>query len=221
MTPNESLSPAASARTKRPLLFFFLMVLCVVMGWGGVVSGCNTLQYYHSSTLYDPPMNSSPNVTEYEERVVFLRALQTVFDSARSVRLPLSVANFLLSALLVLAASRLLKGRRDAVSLGYQALLANALLTAVDYLVARHMRRDVIATFAARFPRGSFRGGPSPLTDSQIADLLSNVGWATARAQLVLSLALYGFSALQLARASTQAFLLQGERRPEAPTPED
>jgi hypothetical protein len=72
----------------------------------------------------------------------------TALEHQRRTHLPLTVANLLLSMLLAAAVARVLSRRAGARAIAQQALMANALLVAIGYLLERGFRSELIGQLA-------------------------------------------------------------------------
>lgn len=159
MTENDStdLPQTPQERPKRPILLLGAMLLCIAMGWSGLASGCSNVRYYQNPNMPEPTLRADADPQIQAERQSLQQALRPIFDDARNSRLPLSIANLLLSGLLVIAASRVIAGRQGAWHLAVHSVGANAFLSVVDYLMLANFRNRVAETFADNFPKSFFR----------------------------------------------------------------
>ena len=149
------LSPAAR------VVLRVALVLAWLVGLGGGVMSCQRLALLHgplpahSAAEVDPPAasasvpapaSSEPSVTAAPAapRPAMIVDKQAVaiemLDRFRSTRLPLSVADMLLSGALVISAARTISRRRGARSWLMQFSIANAVLAIVDFVVSRPER---------------------------------------------------------------------------------
>jgi hypothetical protein len=130
------------------------------------------------------------------------------------VTFPLAVAEVILSGLLVVASGLALGGRRGSRSLALQAIVANALLAIVEYLITPGVR--------AAYTEGWIRAVATLSVSPEERDVLTNVGllhWGF-RLRLALYLGALGLGALALTRARAKGFfeaVARATERPEEP----
>lgn len=206
------------SRPRRPLLFVVALSFAVIVGWGGVANGCNTVQFYRATTLAEPPLRAGADTKEQEEAAAFQRALRPVHDGARDRRLPLGVANLLLSGLLVFAATRALGGRAGARELLTHALVANALAAVADFALTASWRHEMARTVGTHFPRAALRGREG-LTEAETTAMLGSAVSGIFVTALLALLAIYGLALFMLrspaARAYFQAVAEETDEREE------
>ncbi|MCU0653756.1 MAG: hypothetical protein MUF64_00190 [Polyangiaceae bacterium] len=188
----------------RPRGLLLTSVLCIMVGWAGVLGGYREISFYRAEYLPEPPMSLTVDAREQELAAEYFRSERQVRDRAREVRLPLAVANLLLSGLLVFAASRSFAGRSSARSLALQALGANGLLAVVDYALSRGMRGELVPV-VARFMQASMKSTPG-LPEHEMNQLFFSAIWAGFRLQLALLLVIYGLAWWALSTAQARAF---------------
>lgn len=140
------------AAPKRPLSLAFAMFFCMVMALGGSLRGCEETRFHWGRDGYDVPLATTKDATEQERFRAFAHDQYRVLDQARRIRVPLSLANFLLSSLLLLAASRAAGGRAGSRKLAVQAITANAALAVTDYVVGREVRAQLVEVFVQHWP---------------------------------------------------------------------
>ncbi|RYE92988.1 MAG: hypothetical protein EOO75_05415, partial [Myxococcales bacterium] len=109
-------------RVRRPRRLVMAGVLCIVVGWGGVLAGYRDLGFYSADTVEDPPLMAGVDATRQEAIQVFSRLERKAREQARRTQLPLATANLLLSGLLVVAATRAFGQRPGSRSLALQAV---------------------------------------------------------------------------------------------------
>lgn len=151
--PVRPLSPAAR------VVLRVALVLAWLVGLGGGVMSCQRLALLHgplpahSAAEVGPPAASPSAPASSEPSVAMAPAAPKpaslvdkqavaieMLDRFRSTRLPLSVANMLLSGALVISTARTISRRRGARSWLIQFSIANAVLAIVDFLVSRPER---------------------------------------------------------------------------------
>jgi hypothetical protein len=194
------------ARLRPPRLFIFAMVLCMALGFGGTMNGCNSLQFYRSSVREEPPM---PDVDEAEREKwrAGVRASWALFDQARQTQIPLAAADLVLSTFLLMVTWRALQGRTGTRGLVMQAVAANGALTVVDYAISMPLRASFVNVLVEHLPRSSLR--PSmPLPEEQVNEALQQMLYLFFfRAPFGLKLAAYALSLVVLALPSARAYL--------------
>lgn len=194
-------------RSRRPLLLLFAMLLCFVMGWGGMANGCNTVTYYRSPTYVPPPLDASgPDAEAQEQMGKLLEARAEAYDHSRRTKLPLAIANFLLSGLLTWGASRALREGSGGRSLALQAVVANAALSVADFALSHAFRSEMALAVMNHFPRSTMHGTEG-MSDQQVGEVLVAGTTAMFVGELVLSLAVYGLATIALTRPATRAYL--------------
>ena len=191
-----------------------------MVGWAGVLGGYREISFYRSEFVNDPPMAATIDAREQEALTEYFRAERRVRDEAQRVRLPLAVANLLLSGLLVFAASRTFAGRPSARSLALQALGANGLLAVVDYTLSREMRGEMVPVIV-RFLSKTAIKSPSGIPEHDLGNALSSAIWLGFRTQLALLLVLYGLSWWALSSAQARAFFEAQQADPERDEEDD
>lgn len=163
-----------------------------MVGWAGVLGGYREVSFYQADFINDPPMMANADANQQKALLEYSQAKHRVQDEAHRVRLPLAIANVLLSGLLVFAISRTLAGRPDTRGLALQALGANGLLAGVDYILSREMRGELVPILV-RFLKSAIKA-PTDLSEYELNQALSSAIWLGFRAQLVSLLVLYALS---------------------------
>lgn len=189
----------------RPTGLLLTSLLCIVVGWIGIWGAYREVSFYHADSFEETPAVAN---LEPEQQAAFERYVQTerqARDQARAVRLPIAVANMLLSALLVVAATRVFGGRPGARSLALQSLGANGLLCVADYVLSRPLRQDRIPALA-EFLR-SVSKPPPGMAEAEIQGALTSALWTGFRLQFLLTLALYVASLIALSTDRARAYL--------------
>jgi hypothetical protein len=183
------------------------LVVASSLGMGGLMFGCDKLQFYQQST--------TPNI-ELDDRVTpEFRAHVEAWHGARIEALnkhhgrmiPLAAANVLLSGLLVIACSRALSGRPGTHRLALQAIGVNALYAIVDYIVSSPVRQAIIDASASHPPE------TVPQVDQ--TDIASAYAWGF-RILLFAQLALLGLCAYALTRPRALALYQADEQEEDA-----
>ncbi|HEU4407323.1 MAG TPA: hypothetical protein VFS43_18790 [Polyangiaceae bacterium] len=195
-----------SGRLRPPKLFAFAMVLCMALGFGGTMNGCNNLQFYRSSVREEPPM---PDVDEAEREKwrEGVRASWDVFDRARPTQVPLAAADLVLSAFLLMVAWRALQGRPGTRGLAVQAVAANGAFAIVDYALSMPLRAAFVNVLVEHLPRSSLRLPPS-LPEDQVNEALQQALYIFLfRAPLGFKLATYVLTIVALTLPSARAYL--------------
>lgn len=187
-------------------------VLCIMVGWAGVLGGYREVSFYQADFVSDPPMAANADARQQEALTEYFRAERRIRDEAHRVRLPLAIANMLLSGLLVFAISRTFAGRPEARSLALQALGANGLLAAVDYTLSRGMRGDLVPVIV-RFMKTAMKS-PNNLPEQELDQALSAAVWMGFRAQLAALLVLYGLAWWALSTQQARAYFSQYQPEP-------
>ena len=141
----DSFSPAPhvpSGQATRPWYLVAAMITTWLIGFHGVTTAYNTAAFLRSGTLPDVASAlARVHGGDVMDFAAFFQAVQLEAVSAASATtFPLAVAKALLSAVLVIASGLAMGGRRGARVFALQALLANAALTVLEYLLTRGVR---------------------------------------------------------------------------------
>jgi hypothetical protein len=129
-----------------------------------------------------------------------LEALRAMLANAR-ITFPLSVAEAILSGLLVVASGLAMGGRKGSRSLALQALCANALLAIAAFLLTPAVR--------AAYVDGVLRAVDTVTLPPPQREVLTNVGiihWAFRIKLVIFDLGALALGALALTRARTKAY---------------
>ncbi|MFO0661339.1 MAG: hypothetical protein U0165_16125 [Polyangiaceae bacterium] len=204
------MSDSKAPRPMRPVLLMLTMLLCIVMGWSGMAMGCNTIQAYRSPSLQDPPLREGEDPRIHEQVVALTQAMRPVLDESRPVRLPLAIANMLLSALLVVATTRALGGRPGAWGLAVQAVLANAALAIAEFVSTASFRARSAVVFSDYFANILALDGNARL---ESPDQITVILRGTFVGVFAATLGTYGIALFALTRPASREYL--------APGPED
>jgi len=146
--------PSLTAPHKlRPWYFVLAMCLCWVVGLFGATSGCSNLSYLRGSqrlpSILEPGAEDPSASPIVRSGIVRERARLQALGERHRQAFPLSVAQLLLSMLLVLASGAALGGRRHARNLALQVVIANALLGLADWVVMGPVRDAMASAVAA------------------------------------------------------------------------
>lgn len=199
-------SGALPGRPRPPRLFAFAMVLCMALGFGGTMNGCNELQFYRSTTREEPPMPDGDEA-EREKWREGVRASWAVFDRARATQVPLAAADLVLSSLLLMVAWRALQGRPGTRGLAAQAVAANGAYAVLEYALSTPVRAAFVGVLVEHIPRSSLRL-PTPLPEAQLSEALGQaLYFALFRAPFGFKLASYALALVALSRPSVRAYL--------------
>ena len=179
-------------RVPRPRRLVLAGVLCIIVGWGGVLGGYRELSFYGTDAIDDPPLVAGVDASRQEAVQVFARIERKAREQARRTQLPLATANLLLSGLLVFAATRAFGQRPDSRSLALQAVAANAALSGLAYVVSRDLRGQLVPAMADALRAGIVP--PAGVTEASIQQALVSLVWAGVRGQLVTVLVVYALA---------------------------
>jgi hypothetical protein len=188
------------------------MLICIVFGWYGLAMGCHSVQAYRAGSSYQhAPLRAGQNVEAHEQALAAYKARANVLDQARKVYLPLSVANLLLSGLLVIAATRALGGRPGSRGLALQAVIANVVFTIADYWLMSPYRPKLVEAALLYFP--PLGSTPKPLWPGDSVALRMSSVWTMYRLQLIAVLLTYGAALLALSMRATREYLAPVESK--------
>jgi hypothetical protein len=196
-----------SAEPRRPGGLLVAMLICLLMGWAGVLGGMAQIDHFRSSTGFDPPLVAGVDAREQEELTALQKARLDVLDHFRRSRLPLAAANLLLSGLLVFGATRAMGGKPGARSLALQGVGANAILAVVDYALSLGFRGEMAAVMVQYAARG-----PLLRSEPDLGDRLWAAAWVSFRLQLLLTLLVYALAWAALSTRSSRAFFAAGDQ---------
>jgi hypothetical protein len=202
-----------SLRPPRPRGLLLTSVLCILVGWAGVLGASRELSFYRADSLDEPPRARTADGHEQEALSEYFRAERRIRDQAGRVKIPLSVANLLLSGLLVFAASRTFAGRATARSLALQALGANGLLAVMGYLLTRDMRGELVPVIVQYMMTVVKNPGNAP--EHELREAFTSAVWGGFRMQLVALLALYGVSGWVLSTEAARAYFVEEDESSE------
>lgn len=196
--------PSRSAVRLRPWYLVAAMVMTWFIGLSGLTTGWATAKLLRDGTLPDvaAALHAAQGSGTMADFGALLRAAEI---SARlthaSVTFPISVAQALLGGLLVVASSLAMSGRRGARALALQAILATAVLMAVDFALTRGVRGaviDALVTASGALPPGA------PARD-RFGDA-GALWWAMRMVLVIRDLGPLALAALALTRARTKTF---------------
>ncbi len=141
--------PSAGDRPRPPWYLLAAMVMTWFIGMYGVTAGCETVAYLRQGNMPEA-ISATEQAQDARDfmRVAKLRAIA----QAKVQTFPLAVAEALLSFVLIVGSVMAIAGRRGGRSLLTQALLANAVLVVVDYLLTSGVRGQYIAEVARAGP---------------------------------------------------------------------
>lgn len=149
---DSSIPPPPSFSRQRKLRPWYLvpaMVLTWCYGMNGLMTGCANVSFLREGTVPDvaEALQRAQGATDPSELVNLGRAvwLQSMHELGR-VTFPINIAQVLLSAMLVFASGLAMSSRKGARSLVLQALVANAVLSAVAYGLTEGVRAACIDT---------------------------------------------------------------------------
>jgi len=199
---SDDLDPKPRPKLSRPAYLVVSLIVVWCLGVGGVMNGCDTLQFYRQTTHPNPeldskmdPMLRSSMEAQHEARVEARNA-----NHRRMI--PLAAADVLLSGLLIVACARALSGRPRSHLLALQAIFANILYAIVDFFVAAPIREAIITAGVAHPP------SPMPgITPDQLAGVYA---WVF-RFLLVVHVAVLGLAAFALTRPRVLSLFQQPE----------
>jgi hypothetical protein len=151
--------PFATQTRLRPWYLVAAMVLTWFVGVQGLTNGCSTSVFLRHGNVVDvetviQKAKDPQNAVQYGMLVSQAARMKALSDH-RNVAFPLSVAKILLSGLLIVASGLAMSGRRGARSLALQALVANAMLASLEFMLTRGVRIasiDAVARAAELVP---------------------------------------------------------------------
>ena len=190
-------------KSLRPWFLVLAMVITWLAGVYGVTAGCGTVVYLREGRVPDETFaiadaqampDASSAVVAYREGAE-LRAIAAF----GKVMMPISVAQVLLSILLVAASAMALAGRPGSRSFALQTLAANAIFAIVAYVVKSDLRDHwVTATVeAARQIGGDPVFGKTP----------ASLYWLARARLLIFEVGVVGFAVLAMLSKRTSVFL--------------
>jgi hypothetical protein len=124
-------SPERTLTSRARKVLRAALVITWLLGVFGAATSCRALQHYGSPT---------PNTSSLSP---VAREVLTVIDRHRPVRLPLAIANMLLSAALVVGAARTLGRRSGGKNWLRQVCAASAIFAVGDWFASRPYRDDL------------------------------------------------------------------------------
>lgn len=187
--PDDEVSPPPT-RPGRPAYLILALVVAWSFGVGGVMSGCNTLQFYRQTTHPSPAFDARMSQDLRDQAEALNAARVEALDTHHHRMIPLAAADVLLSGLLIVACARALSGRPAGHNLALQAIGANIAYAVVDYFVSNPLREAVIQAGASHPPTTV-----PPLPEAQIAAIYAWFFRSTLAAEvLVLALAAYALT---------------------------
>jgi hypothetical protein len=146
----EAPDAAASRRDGRPRRPWYLVVVLVLAwltGASSVMGGCQTIEFYRSTTLeIAQPLEHEVGKTETElaETHAHFATYTAALDRDRSREFPLAVAALLVGAAMVVFAQRAMIGREWARALLVQLTLAHAALVVLQYVLTPRIQRATV-----------------------------------------------------------------------------
>ena len=184
-------APVQRLGRRARLLLRASLVVAWILGVGGSAASCLTLKYYQSPRPSQDAMTAGPPDAPSQ------RMLQTwvdLLDRYRSQRVPLAIADLLLSLALLVGAARTLARRPGAKSWLRQVCFATALFALVElglrraeYVDAADRYAQISAEDAARL-RVRFQAMLAALVAAQVV-LFGGLAWALGKPSVVLELA--------------------------------
>lgn len=194
--------PQKPAKPGRPAYLIIALVVAWMLGVGGVMGGCQTLQFYRQTT--HPSLDLDNHISQDLRAHVEAQHIARIeaLNAHQTRMIPLAAANVLLSGLLIVACARALSGRPTAHNLAMQAIGANIAYAVVDYLVSAPVRYAVIQAGALHPPVTI-----PPIPGAQIAAMYS---WFF-RLLLVAQILLLALGAFALTRPRVLAWYRSDE----------
>lgn len=190
-----------SVSKSRPRRLAIAGVLCIIVGWGGVLSGYRELSFYGADSIEDPPLVAGVDTSRQESVQVFAHRERLAREGARRTQLPLATANLLLSGLLVVAATRAFGQRPGSRALVMQAVAANAGLAVASYAISRGLRAELVPAMVDMLRVGI--KVPEGVTEAEIHSTLVAFVWTVLRTQLATLLLVYAVSLWGFERAES------------------
>jgi hypothetical protein len=194
----------------RPWYFVLAMCLCWVVGLFGATSGCSNLSYLRGSqrlpSILEPGAEDPTASALVRSGIVRERArLQAMAERHRQA-FPLSLAQLLLSMLLVLASGAALGGRRNARNLAIQVVAANALLGLADWVLMGPVRDAMDIAVATDGVDHGIGVLPELGREASVQMVRDFQVWAERIRFGLLEVGVFGGAVLALTRVRTRAF---------------
>lgn len=214
--------PKLDVRKLRPWYLIAAMCLMWIIGVFGATSGCSEVSYLRGSHQMQADLERGVDeATHPMVRMELIRQQARLVALANMYRhaFPLSAARMLLCLLLVLAAGSAIAGRAGARSLALQAIVANAALAALSFVLmtpVRHSVADVVAQDAVNHMAA---GGAVGQTREQALDFYRRASIDSERMRAGLEMCMFAIAALALTRRRTKAWFSALEQA--VPKPED
>lgn len=204
--------PPSRSRSKlRPWYLVAAMVVTWFIGVHGLNNGFSTAAFLRAGTMPDSSTaalhaGTMADVLEFAQ----IQAQGAMLMHARTV-FPLSVAEVILSGLLVVASGLAMGGRRGARSLALQAIGANAILVIAVFVLTPMLR--------AAYLEGILRAVDTVTLPPPQRAALTNPGyllWAWRIKLVVFDLGLLALGALALTRTRTRSYFAAVARATES-----
>jgi len=184
-------APVQRLGSRARMLLRASIVAAWIVGVGGSAASCLTLKYYQSPRPSEGAMTAGPPDAPSQ------RMLQTwidLLDRYRTKRVPLAIADLLLSVALLVGAARTLAKRPGAKSWLRQVCFATAIFALVEVAVRRPEYVDAADRYAqisaddAQRLRLRFQAMLGAFVAAQLA-LFGGLAWALGKPSVVLELA--------------------------------
>ncbi len=218
------MSEPSEVRKRRPWYLIATMCLMWIIGVFGATSGCSEVSYLRGShEMQDDLQRGVDEATHPLVRMELIRQQARLSALAGMYRraFPLSAGRMLLCLVLVLAAGSAIAGRAGARSWALQAVLANAVLAAVSFVLmtpVRHSVAEVVAEDAVtHMPAGGVPGAGQ--TREQAFDFYRRASIDSERLRAGLELCMFAIAGIALTRRRTKAWFSALEHA--VPDPED
>lgn len=212
---DSSIPPPPSIRRKlRPWYLVAAMALTWFIGVKGLTTGWTIASFLRSGLTPDVVTatrnaESAGHMAEFAQLwgAVEIESMQAI----RRITFPLSIAQVLLSGLLVIASGLAMTGRRGSRTLALQALFANAALAGISYALTRGVRAQCIEAVIRA-------ADALPHDLPQRAELANREAmWWIARIKLgVVDIGTLALGALALTRLRTKTFFEAAARAAES-----
>lgn len=190
-------------KSLRPWFLVLAMVITWLSGVYGVTAGCGTVVYLREGHVPDDT-HAVADVQAIEDKSAAVLAYRDgaemrAIAAYGKVMLPISVAQVLLSILLVAASAMALAGRPGSRSFALQTLAANAIFAAIAYVAKTDLREHwVTETFNAAQQIGG---------DPIVGKTKQSLYWFSAMGLAFFEVIVVGFATLAMLSKRTTVFM--------------
>ncbi|NUP05160.1 MAG: hypothetical protein HOW73_03765 [Polyangiaceae bacterium] len=194
-------------RSLRPWFLVAAMILTWLAGVNGTMNGCHTVSFLRQGSVPESSaVLEQAKADETQGLMLVQRAAEhRAYADAPKRMMPLSIAQVLLSLLLVIVSAMVLAGRPGSRSLALQVIAANTLFVIVQYALTQPIREAWINAVAYDTRQLPFNesGLQLPFFDVRTPAFW----WLCTRLGLALHLGVLGAAGAALASPRTRAFM--------------